>query len=50
MSAEAGDLLLQLVNAVTVAHVLSEVVEAVEPVVDGPGDQDQRHGDDGDRP
>ena len=46
--AKGRDLGLELVNPAPVAHVLGEVVEAVHPVIEGPGDQEesQRHHDD----
>ena len=47
---QRGNLSLELVDAVAVAHVLGEVVKAVHPVVEGAGDQHDGERDHGDCP
>jgi len=41
VGAESGDLRLELMDPPPVAHVLGEVVQAVHPVIEGAGDQEE---------
>ena len=50
MRAKRGDLGLELVDPMTMTHVLAEVVQAVHPVIERARDQRQRKRHHGHRP